>query len=528
MNYIKHLTGFFEKVGADFDLNPTHISLYMAIFQLWNQNDRAAQLATFAILLKAAKYYRDIFSKGWLPNVYAMPEEKNFSLQDIKDFLGTEGIDYTEELDAALRLMKQSKNLGSVMKLAVSKEAQTFIAKRFNELKTAEYLDINLQGIFQSIKNYIPVLLLLIKKYTAVVANPPYMGQGTMNAALKNYVNANYPLSKSDLFAVFMEVTLDMSVKRGLMGMINQHSWMFLSSYEKLREHILSNYGIVNMLHLGPRTFEELSGEVVQSTAFVIEKAKVINKATYYRLVEYKVLNEKESHFLNKNNEYRNISQENFEKIPGNPISYWASKINIDQLENLKKLGDYEDCKKGADTGNNNKFLRFWHEVDKFKLDFGNKWIFYNKGGTYRRWYGNFEYTINWENNGQELNSSSANLRSKNLYFQDSLTWNALSSGNFCIRFSDKKTIFDSAGSSMFLNKNVATYNYYLGLLNSKVIQNYLLILNPTFNYGAGTVSKLPIVIKKSNAINELVQSNVNISKKDWISNELADECSGD
>ena len=524
MNYIKHLTGFFEKVGADFDLNPTHISLYMAIFQLWNQNDRAAQLATFAILLKAAKYYRDIFSKGWLPNVYAMPEEKNFSLQDIKDFLGTEGIDYTEELDAALRLMKQSKNLGSVMKLAVSKEAQTFIAKRFNELKTAEYLDINLQGIFQSIKNYIPVLLLLIKKYTAVVANPPYMGQGTMNAALKNYVNANYPLSKSDLFAVFMEVTLDMSVKRGLMGMINQHSWMFLSSYEKLREHILSNYGIVNMLHLGPRTFEELSGEVVQSTAFVIEKAKVINKATYYRLVEYKVLNEKESHFLNKNNEYRNISQENFEKIPGNPISYWASKINIDQLENLKKLGDYEDCKKGADTGNNNKFLRFWHEVDKFKLDFGNKWIFYNKGGTYRRWYGNFEYTINWENNGQELNSSSANLRSKNLYFQDSLTWNALSSGNFCIRFSDKKTIFDSAGSSMFLNKNVATYNYSLGLLNSKVIQNYLLILNPTFNYGAGTVSKLPIVIKKSNAINELVQSNVNISKKDWISNELSDE----
>ena len=130
MNYIKHLTGFFEKVGADFDLNPTHISLYMAIFQLWNQNDRAAQLATFAILLKAAKYYRDIFSKGWLPNVYAMPEEKNFSLQDIKDFLGTEGIDYTEELDAALRLMKQAKNLGSVMKLSVSEEAQNCSASR--------------------------------------------------------------------------------------------------------------------------------------------------------------------------------------------------------------------------------------------------------------------------------------------------------------------------------------------------------------------------------------------------------------
>ena len=245
-------------------------------------DDRAAQLATFAILLKAAKYYRDIFAKGWLPNVYAMPEEKNFSLQDIKDFLGTEGVGYTEELDAALRLMKQSKNLGSVMKLSVSEEAQNFIAKRFNELKTADYLDINLQGIFQSIKTYIPVLLLLTKKYTAVVANPPYMGQGNMNAALKNYVNTNYPLSKSDLFAVFMEVALDMNVKKGLMGMINQHSWMFLSSYEKLREHILSNYGIVNMLHLGPRTFEELSGEVVQSTAFVLENYKNIKVGNYF------------------------------------------------------------------------------------------------------------------------------------------------------------------------------------------------------------------------------------------------------
>ncbi|WP_445908277.1 BREX-1 system adenine-specific DNA-methyltransferase PglX [Yeosuana sp.] len=449
------------------------------------------------------------------------------TFKPISEFLGTTNFKMVRELAYALSLLREGKNIGAALKLELATEAHTFISNQYQNWNTqyqAGTLDILQLDLWNNLKPFLEVLLVMTKKYTAVVANPPYMGQKSMNAELKNYVNANYPISKSDLFAVFMEVCLSLNVPKGLMGMINQHSWMFLSSYEKLREHIIGNYGIRNMLHLGPRTFEELSGEVVQSTAFVLENRKGIKDGIYFRLVDYNNNNDKETNFLNRKNQFQNIAQENFEKIPGSPISYWATVKNISQLEHSKKIGDYEDCKKGADTGNNDKFLKFWHEVDKLKVGIGNKWIFYNKGGSYRRWYGNYEYTINWDNDGKELRNSSANLRSKHLYFQDSLTWNALSSGNFCVRFSDKKTIFDSAGSSLFINKGKASSFYYLGLMNTKVIQKYLLILNPTFNYGAGTVSKLPVIIKESDEIENIVKLNINLTKKDWVSNELSND----
>jgi len=503
-------------------------------------DDRAAQLATFAILLKAAKYYRDIFSKGWLPNVYAMPEEKIFSIQEIKDFLGPDGIAYTEELDAALRLMKQAKNLGSVMKLSVSVEAQNFIDKRFNELKNIEYQDINLQGIFQNIKTYIPVLLLLTKKYTAVVANPPYMGQGTMNAALKNYVNANYPLSKTDLFAVFMEVALDMNVKKGLMGMINQHSWMFLSSYEKLREHILSNYGIVNMLHLGPRTFEELSGEVVQSTAFVIENDNKIKKATYYRLIDYKVLNEKEANFLNRNNEYKNITQDNFEKIPGGLFGYWLSKNAISNFTDSQVLKVKGDTRQGMATSDNKRFLRFWTEVEYKRLGLNittreesklslKRWFPYNKGGSFRKWFGNQDYVVDWENDGDRIinyasslyGSASRTVKSMSEYFKPSLSWSKVSSSSFALRYYPSGFIFDVAGCCIFhQNKEDEIFN--LALLNSVVGKLYLKILSPTLNYEAGSLANFPIVNAKNGFSSILPQNCIAISKKDWDSSETS------
>ncbi len=195
-------------------------------------DDRAAQLATFAILLKAAKYYRDVFAKGWLPNVYAMPEEMTFSHQDIQDFLGSDGAAFTHELEVALRLMRQAKNLGSVMKLSLSGEAQTFIARRFDELSKTERRDINLESIFQGLKSFIPVLLILTRKYAAVVANPPYMGQKSMNGPLKDYVNTNYPETKTDLMTVFMEVIPHLTLNNSRFALINLPSWLFLSSFE--------------------------------------------------------------------------------------------------------------------------------------------------------------------------------------------------------------------------------------------------------------------------------------------------------
>jgi hypothetical protein len=464
-------------------------------------DDRAAQLATFAILLKAAKYYRDVFTKGWLPNVYAMPEEKNFSLQEVKDFLGADGLTFTEELDTALRLMKQSKNLGSVMKLSLSQKAQTFITNRFTELRNDKFLDINIESIFQGLKSYIPVLLILIKKYSAVVANPPYMGQATMNADLKNYVNANYSLSKSDLFAVFMEVVLDMCVKKGLMGMINQHSWMFLSSYEKLRKHILKNYGIVSMLHLGSRTFAELSGEIVQSTAFVLENGKEINNATYFRLVDYKVLNEKEVNFLNKNNKYENIFQENFSKITGGPLAYWASSDIYDIYNNVKIIEKSFELQGGITTGNDEQHLRNWFEVTIKKIKFNSKdhndlygiyqWYPLNKIVGSVKWFSSLEFVINFKDRGDAIvkaaNRYNYRLKEERFYFKEGISWSDVGANTPAFRYQKSGILFAARGPMIFTDDELL-----LGFLNSKVTSYLLAITSPTLTFNLNEIKGLP------------------------------------
>ncbi|MHA8066292.1 BREX-1 system adenine-specific DNA-methyltransferase PglX [Aquirufa sp. ROCK2-A2] len=503
-------------------------------------DDRAAQLATFAILLKAAKQYRDVFIKGWLPNVYAMPEYAAFNDQEIKDFLGSEGIAYEKELKLALSLMEQSKNLGSTMKLSLNEDSRAFIEKRFDEIKNTDFRDINTEIVYQKIKIFIPVLLILSKKFASVVANPPYMGQGTMNARLKDYVNLNYPISKSDLFAIFMEVGLDMTVKKGLMGMINQHSWMFLSTYEKLREHILNNYGIVNMLHLGPRTFEELSGEVVQSTAFVLENCDKITHATFYRLVDYRNVKDKEIAFLNRKNEYLNIPQKNFISIPGGPIAYWTS-VKVIDLFNRQKLGDVSPTKKGMVTLNDKMFIRFWWEPEVSFIDMKGlsrdqainsdyKWFTVNKGGGNRKWYGFDYYLINWKNNGFDLKKyiteTSGDHYSRQIFnekynFIESITWSNISSGVPNFRFSESGRMFCSSGPSAFPEQNL---EYILALLNSKVAVTLLSFLSPTLSILPTQIREIPYLFEPSHItrIKFLCLENINISKNDWKKNEIS------
>jgi len=488
-------------------------------------DDRAAQLASFAILLKAAKQYRDVFTKGWLPNVHAMPEFATFGEQEIKNFLGSDGTAYEKELTIVLRLMEQAKNLGSVMKLPLSDDARIFIEKRFTELKITDFRDINTELVLQKISTFITVLLILSKKYTTVVANPPYMGQGTMNAGLKDYVNANYPLSKSDLFAVFMEVGLFMAVKEGLMGMINQHSWMFLSSYEKLREHILNNYGIVNMLHLGPRTFEELSGEVVQSTAFVLKKDKKNIDTTYYRLVDYKVLNEKQTNFLNRNNEYRKISQENFSKIPGCPVAYWISETVVNSFLNDKPFDTLGKPKVGMQTSNNDLFLKRWYEIKS--SDFLNtdskKYVKYIKGGNFRRWYGNLEFLLWYNYNGSILKSTkNATLLDESFLNKEKCTWNDIASKDFNCRIVPEDTFYDIAGHCFFPSEE--DKYYLLSYANTKLFNNLINLINPTVHFQVGDVKKIPVNLNifDNKNIETLGIKNVSISKNDWDSREYS------
>jgi type II restriction/modification system DNA methylase subunit YeeA len=571
-------------------------------------DDRATQLATFAILLKAATKYRDVFTKGWLPNVYAMPEdilqnwfttktyeketdwlelqgmqlaspvtinwEENkkgktvkkkatFKASDVLnektvDFLRNRysapiAVDYSRELDLfwgtspkpydfsdffyAMKLLRQGKNLGSVIKCNINTDTRAHIEAAYNnwlEREKVAALDIEEIAILNTLKNYIPVLLILTKKYTAVVANPPYMGQKNMNAALKNYVNAKYPLSKSDLFAVFMEGCLALTIKKGLMGMINQQSWMFLSSYEKLRDHILNNNGIVNMLHLGPRTFEELSGEVVQSTAFIIENAKGEKNATYYRLIDYKSANEKEEKFLNKSNEYENISQAIYGKIPGKPLAYWASETVIDIFENNANLIKYAVPRQGMATGDNKKFLRSWAEVDANNIGFNfesqkkaltvsKKWFPYNKGGGYRKWYGNNEFLVNWGNAGNDIKKFKPKsvIRNESYYFLEGMTWTAISGGKFSGRHTEKGFMFDSKGPVLF-PYNGKSHKNFMALLNSNVGNHILEILAPTLDFNQGPLSKFPYVKSEEELTEELITTAIKLAKKDWDSRETS------
>jgi hypothetical protein len=520
-------------------------------------DDRAAQLATFAILLKAAKQYRDVFAKGWLPNVYAMPEYATFSEQEIRDFLGSEGTAYEKELSVALRLMEQSKNLGSVMKLSLSDNGIIFIEKRFEELKKTDFRDINTEIVYQKIKSFIPVLRILTKKYTSVVANPPYMGQVNMNGELKDYVNANYPETKSDLMTVFMEVIPNLTMDKSRFALINLPSWLFLSSFETLRKSYIDNYQFDSLLHMGRGIF----GIDFGSVAFSMKKEQKENVVgSYFRLHERNFQHilyqdiEKLFLFSNKNgdlkydfNQYRgeegiteipengtengqkilytNISQSEYLKIPGFPIAYWVSKQIISIYEKENPLFSLAEVKVGMDTGDNSRFLRYWFEILNKDISIINKnsskWIPYNKGGEYRKWYGNQEYVVFWENNGYEIKSfSGSNLRSQNLQGSCSISWSLVASKGFGVRVYPEGFYFDNGGRSIFSNYN----DVLIGFLNSNVASTLLNIVNPTINVQVGNVGTLPVVsdVIVSKDILQLCNNAVDISKIDWNSREYS------
>ncbi|AWH75511.1 BREX-1 system adenine-specific DNA-methyltransferase PglX [Dokdonia sp. Dokd-P16] len=502
-------------------------------------DDRAAQLSTFAVLLKAAQVYPDVWSKDWQLNIYPMPEANAFSTQEITYFLGEDGKDYIEEVEKALQLMQQAKNLGSVMQLNLSEESIEFIIERYEYLQTQEHLTFELQTIKPKLEQYIPILITLSRKFTAVVANPPYLYQTNMNSGLKKYLSKYYPISKADLFAVFMESTLSMTLQLGFMGMINQHSWMFLSSYEKLREMIIGNYSIQSMLHLGPRSFEELSGEVVQSTAFILKNSNKIDKGTYYRLVDYRNVHEKEKNFIIQNNKFSGIPQTYFNQIPGRPIAYWANKTYQRIFSVSKNLEEISNPRQGMKTLNNKKFIHFWSEVSFKKLnltarslsDTNNsifKWYPINHGGAYRKWYGNNLEVVNWQNDGKEIktlakrkyNSVTRTVTNLASYLQHGISWGTIASGSASFRTFPKGFFFSNSGQSL-IQTNINDQNYLVALLNSRVSKSILDILTPGMGFESGYLKKIPVINVKDFSFKR-VEEVISIAKKDWDSREIS------
>lgn len=498
---------------------------------------RAFQLAYFAVLMKARQYHKFILKKQPQCHIYAIAESNGINMKHLAYF-GAQldelakpvALNQMQELIATLH---DAKEYGSIISVAdYDWDLLHQFAAEFDISGEMNLFDsFGIEATQQRLQELVAVGEVLAQKYEVVVTNPPYRGVADVDVKLADYIKTNYPDSKNDLFAVFMEVCHKMNVKNGYQAMITQHAWMFLSSFEKLRAKI-QKLDIVNMAHLGARAFEEIGGEVVQTTSFILANKHVDGyKGIYCRLVEPTTQQGKEEVFLAKENRYVACS-DNFAKIPGAPVAYWVSE-NGYKAFNGQILYDVAKPRQGLATSDNNRFLKIWYEVkykkigfrisgvdDAKKLDY--KWFPCTKGGSFRRWYGNNEYIVNWENDGAEMKDYAAELYKnytrtiKNipLYFLRGMTWSTISSGLFSMRYVPEGFIFETKGAMCFSDDDKLLY--LLGLYNTPVIQEYLRILSPTLDYHEGPLGRTPVIIKQDKKIDELVQNNISLSKSDW------------
>ena len=495
---------------------------------------RAKQLSMFALLMKACNRDDSFLDAKVLPRVYSMPDPFPKKDDELNSFLAhfyLGGNRKTiEETAEAVRLMDQAKNLGSIMKFELSDATRAALQIRVDEWRAEGDMPAPVRGFMR----YADIILALTDKYHALVMNPPYMGSGNMNADLNKYVKDNYEDTKADLFSVFMDVAIDRLLQKGKYGMINMQSWMFLSSFENLRKKVLKEQSIDSMLHLGPRTFDELGGDVVQNVAYVISNLKQLNAcATYYRLVDGVSCADKQRIFLSNSNRYSNINQDNFNNIPGFPIGYWVSE---NMLLNFTKssVGEHAVVKIGMGTGKNDLFLRKWWEVVNMQISMSltsisqlytssARYYPYNKGGEYRLWYGNIVDVVWYDEQGRELMNQMSGHRENggyDYYFNEGLTWSFISSGRLGIRYMPSGCLFDVAGSSLF-TKNI-NLNYILGLLSTRVAYTILKILNPTINFQAGNIKSVPCIVENTDEITRIVKKNISISKQDWDAHETS------
>ena len=544
---------------------------------------RAKQLATFALLLKACQKDAAFADAHVLPNVLTMPVCDSYTVKDtLGHFVCAYQLDWVNvdrgELEDAFNLMKDADSLGSIMRFEISQNTREHLVEAVNvydaEPKYAE--------AFKPLVDGFRLIIALTDNYHALVMNPPYMGGGKMNSVLSKYVKDNYEEAKADLFSVFMDMGMERLAFGGKMAQINMQSWMFLSSFEKLRIIFLHNYIIDSMLHLGPRTFDELSGEVVQNTAFVLTKPQdpyggitlgevkalpeaekeiwkqrfledtkkdsnewVISnaKGTYYRLVDGKNCADKEQLFLSHKtgNEdgnriyYPNVEQKNFEKIPGCPIGYWVSEKIFETFTRNRALSAVANPCVGLQTADNARFLRLWFEVGYNRIGFGcenaalaarsqKKWFPCNKGGSYRKWYGNQDYIINWFQDGYEIKNFRDNkgkqrsvIRNPQYYFRESISWSSISStAGIAFRYYPKGFIFDHAACNLYCKDTNSTLVY----LNTKLVSLFSNIINPTLNLFSGALGNIPCL--KISGIDYFAEQNISISKSDWDSHETS------
>ena len=511
-------------------------------------DDRAAQLAYFVVMMKTVEYDKRFLKrkdgdgnpKIPQPHVYAITESghtdkdgkkhKNYDEYTLEYFCNGDA-KLKKAMDTIISELYDAKEYGSI--LTVTLQDWFALYARFAEIK--EDIHVSRKAALRELLPLVQTAQALAQKYDTVVTNPPYMGSSGMSAKLSDYVKKNYPDSKADLFAVFIEKCGQMPKKNGYQAMITQHAWMFLSSFEKLRGKLLHT-DIVNMTHLGARAFEEIGGEVVQTTSFVIRKSYAADyKGEYCRLIEPTTQQGKEDMFLAGENRY-STNQFNFSKIPGSPVSYWVSVNVLSTFECSLPLSELANPKQGLITGDVNRFVRKWYECVRADLSTSSspqnvnrvgKWFPYCNGGEFRKWYGNNDDVVNWQDDGFEIKNfvddkgkPRSRPQNQQYYFHEGGTWTAISSSLFSVRYFPEGYLFSNAGMAIYAEPR--KLKYIIGFLNSKLCQLYLSLLNESLNYNQGDIAKLPIIFENVDLVVAKVVTSIDIVKKDWDSFETS------
>lgn len=492
-------------------------------------DDRAAQLAYFAVMMKARQYDRRLLTRGIQPNIYSIRESNGIQAMTIEYFHKNDP-KLKADIESIVTEMRDAKEYGSILNITPVDFAGLYA--RFDEIRN----DINMmqQAALEELLPLVKCAELLAQKYDVVVTNPPYMGSNNMGASLSNFVKANYPNSKSDMSTVFMELCQKRCSDNGMYAMINIPVWMTQSSFLALRKILLGHSTFVNMLHLGRGVF----GSDFGTTAFVIRNVLMDNYSSTYRrlfdgLTQVDLVDVKERWFFEGKGIY-NAKQKLFEKIDGLPIAYWVTNGQIAAFA-FPALNTLAEPRQGFATGDNERFLRFWQEVDFSHVAFGCKnreqakksgcrWFPCNKGGAFRRWYGNNERLANWENDGAEMTSFSGSvIRNPSYYFRQGMTWSTATMSKLSMRYSPTGFLFESKGSVCFPmdNKNL---HYLLGLLNTKIVEKLLLVLAPTVDYHEGPLGRVPVILSEKYFANvsQLSEQCLNLAKTDWNSYETS------
>ena len=506
---------------------------------------RAGQLASFAIFMKGREYFSRLFKVAERENIslntFWIDESDNIS-DEIRKIIYENSL---ENLETLLNNFTNAKEYGSILKISdINLESLNIEIEKLDEiyhsqgqlsLMTGDIAILDFGKEYEKIKKIIKQQEIFQNKFDIVITNPPYMGNGRMNPKIKDYTDRYYPEVKSDLFSVFFIKCCEMAKQNGYLGFMSPFVWMFIKSYEELRKKFINEKYIVTLTQLEYSGFEDAT---VPICTFVLQNSFKNKKGEYIKLSDFKGAKNQPIKTLeaieNPNCGWRyQTYQKDFEKIPGFPIAYWVRERVREIFEKCQKLGDVGEAKQGLATADNDRFLRLWNEVNYNKIGFGisnsqeaiesqKKWFLCDKGGEFKKWYGNNNIIVNWENDGYEMkNFKKAVIRNPQYYFKKGLTWSTISSSDCSFRYSAKGHLFETKGSNYF-PKNEENFYYLFGFLNTKLVNKILKVLSPTLDYHEGPMSKLPIIIKNNVRIDNLVQQNINIAKEEWDSRETS------